>query len=88
METLFERITHWKKIGEWEAIKEVYSAATTLDRYYEIVTYVRQHKAKYGRCYREKILDEEEFKVRFGCYDIEYLKKAQKTMNKKYRKLH
>jgi hypothetical protein len=83
METLYERITHWKKQNEWEAIQEVFSQATTLDWHYQIVTYVKQNKAKYGHRYREKILAEEAFIAKFGHHDLDYLKNAQKTMNKK-----
>lgn len=88
METLYERIMNWKNRNEWESIQEVFSTATTLDWYYQIVTYVQENKAKYRHRYREKILEEEAFIEKFGCYDLEYLKKAQKVMNKKCYKWH
>ena len=83
METLFDRITHWKDIGEWKNIKTVFTSATTLERYYNITVFVRQHKAKFGYRYREKILADETFIERFGYLDLEYLKNAIKTMQKK-----
>lgn len=85
METLFERITHWKTIGEWEKIKEVLVPATSLERYYNIVRFVQQHKKEFGHRYREKILADKAFIAQFGFLDLEYLKKAQKIMNKAYR---
>ena len=87
METLFERITHWKSIGEWERIKESFTSATTMDRYYNITLFVQQHKAQFGYRYREQILSDSVFKARFGCLDLEYLKKAQKMMNQTYQKV-
>ena len=83
MLTLFEQITHWMTIGEWESIKNVFTAATTLERYYEIVDFINKHRAKYGYRYREKIIADKEFIEQFGVYDLEYLKKAQRTMAKK-----
>ena len=82
MKTLFEQITHWKEIGEWESIKQWYVQTDTHERYYEIVLFVNEHRAEYGYRYREKILNDVRFKAKFGILDLEYLKKAQKTMNK------
>lgn len=84
MKTIFEQIYHWKAIGEWSAIESVFNAATTLERYYEITYFVNTHKAQYGYRYREKILANSDFIAKFGYLDLEYLKKAQKTMAKKF----
>ena len=83
MKTQFEQISHWKNIGEWESIKNVFIAATALDHYYEIVCFVKSHRHLYGYRYRETILADKEFIEQFGVYDLEYLKKAQKMMAKK-----
>ena len=83
MKTLFEQISHWKNIGEWESVKSVFTSATTLQRYYEIVCFINSHKSQYGYRYREKILADEDFVAQFGHLDEEYLKKAQKMMAKK-----
>ena len=82
--TLFETIHHWKTIGEWEHIKHVFTAATSFERYYDIVCFVNRHKAQYGHRYREKILADKDFIRLFGIYDVEYLKYAQKIMAKKF----
>lgn len=87
METLYEQIAHWKTIGEWENIKDVFVTATTFDRYFEITQFVNQNKAQYGFHYRNQILAHPEFIRRFGHLDIEYLKKALKTMNTPKEKL-
>ena len=71
------------QINEWESIKESFTAATTMERYYNIVLYVNEHRTKYGRKYREKILREPEFIHKFGHLDLEYLKNAIKNMSKK-----
>ena len=84
MNTLFEQISHWKSTGEWNTIKSVFTAATTLERYYEIIRFINAHKSKFGYRYREKILADSEFIAQFGYLDIEYLKYAQKTMAKKH----
>ena len=85
METLFERITRWKTTGEWEKIKEVFVPATNLEIYYNIVQFVRQHRAQFGYRYREQILADKTFISQFGFLDLEYLKNAQKIMNRTYR---
>ena len=82
MKTQFDKITHWMQINEWNSIKESFTTATTLERYYNIVLYVNEHKAKYGHKYREKILREPEFIQQFGYLDLDYLKKAIFIMGK------
>ena len=82
MKTQFEKITHWMQINEWKSIKESFASATTLERCYNIVRYVNEHKSTNHK-YREKILGEPEFIQKFGHLDLEYLKYATKTMNKK-----
>lgn len=84
-ETLFERISQWKTIGEWEKIMAVFTAATTLDRYYKMSTFAQQQKARNPYHYREATVADKEFIRIFGCLDVEYLKYAQKIMGKKYR---
>ena len=85
METLFERITHWKTTDEWRKINEVFTAATTLDRYYKITLFAQLQKSKNSYHYREAIVADKEFIRKFGCLDVEYLKYAQKIMRKKYK---
>ena len=80
MKTLFEQITHWKTIGEWESMRKWITVTETWERYYNIVVYVKKHRAEYGYRYREKLLGSADFKQKFGYLDLEYLKKAQKTM--------
>ena len=82
MRTLSEQIEHWKEIGEWEDIKRWYVQADTQERYFEIVQFVHNNKARFGHRYREQILSDSAFIARFGCLDLEYLKKALKMMNK------
>lgn len=82
MKTLFEQIDHWKTIGEWQAIKKWYVQSDTYERYYNIVLFVQQHKAKYGRYYREKILRDKQFIQQFGYLDLDYLKYAFFIMRK------
>lgn len=84
METLFDRISRWKTTGEWETIKDVFTSATTLERYYNIVLFVNAHRAEYGYRYRDLILGNKDFIKRFGHLDLEYLKKAFKIMRKTY----
>ena len=86
MKTLFDQISHWKNIGEWEAIRLVFTASTTLERYYEIVCFVNSHRHLYGHRYREAILANPGFIEQFGVYDLEYIKYAQKIMGKKLEK--
>ena len=83
MKTLFEQITHWKEIGEWENIKRWYVQTDTHERYYEIVLFVNEHRAEYGYRYREKILNDARFIARFGYLDQDYLKYAISVMRKK-----
>ena len=80
--SLFEQIAHWKNIGEWESIRQWYPQADTHERYYNIVLFVQQNKAKYGRVYRESILSDPQFIRLFGYLDLDYFKKATFTMNK------
>ena len=83
METVFENISHWKNIGEWDRIKRVFTAATTLERYYQITLFAQRMKAKNPYHYREATIADKEFICKFGSLDVEYLKKAQKMMRKK-----
>ena len=83
MLTLFEQITHWMTISEWESIKLWTSQAVTWERYYNIVKFVTEHRSEYGYPFREKILGSPEFINRFGFLDLEYLKKAEKIMRQK-----
>lgn len=82
MKTLFEQIAHWKAIGEWQDIKKWYVQSDTYERYYNIVLFVQQNKAKYGRYYRGKILADPEFIRLFGYLDLDYLKNAFHVMRK------
>ena len=83
MTTLFEQITHWKEVGEWEDIKRRYTQADTQERYYQIVLFVNTHRAEYRYRYREKILSDERFIAQFGYLDLDYLKYASYVMRKK-----
>ena len=83
METLFERITRWKQMNQWQHIQEVFTAATTLDRYYKITLFAQRVKAKNPYHYREATVADKEFIRQFGNLDVEYLKYAQKIMGKK-----
>ena len=80
MKTFFEQIAHWKAIGEWQDIKKWYVQSDTYERYYNIVLFVQQNKAKYGRYYRGKILADPEFIRLFGYLDLDYLKNAFHVM--------
>ena len=80
--SLFEQIAHWKNIGEWDDIKKWYVQSDTYERYYNIVLFVQQNKAKYGRAYRESILSDQQFIRLFGHLDLDYLKYAIYVMNK------
>ena len=83
MKTLFEQIAHWKAIGEWESVKRWYVQADTHERYFEIVQFVNNNKARYGYRYREKILRDTCFTAKFGYLDLDYLKYAIHVMRKK-----
>ena len=83
MLTLFEQITHWMTISEWESIKLWTSQAVTWERYYNIVKFVKEHRNEVGYPFREKILGSRNFIDRFGHLDLEYLKYAEKIMRQK-----
>lgn len=83
MKTLFNQITHWKEIDEWENIKQWFVQADTYERYYKMVQFVNNNKAQYGYQYREKILNDARFIEQFGYLDLDYLKFAIYVMRKK-----
>ncbi len=88
MKNNFERIAHLKALGVWE--EDVLPLATrlsTLERYYNIYSFIVEHEP--GRPYGAipKILNNSMFKEQFGSqYDEKHLHKIVEEMTKNHLK--
>ena len=84
MKNNYERIAHLKALGVWEEdVLPLASRLTTLDRYYDIYSFIIEHEP--GRPYGAipKILNNDMFREQFGTqYDEKHLHKIIEDMTK------
>lgn len=73
--TNYERISYLKKIGVWDDIVVPLTAKlSTLDRFFKIYSYIKEHNVPKKRGNLPLILYSEEFVELFGNqYDINYI---------------
>ena len=84
MKNAFDSITLLKHLGVWEqAVLPLAAKLSTLDRYYNIYSFILEHEPERRYGYIPRILRNKDFRERFGSqYDEPALWKIIHTMEK------
>ena len=83
MKNLFTIIRNLKHLGVWEDVLYLAARLYTLDRYYDVYSFILEHEPerKYG--YITRVLNNPSFKERFGNqYDESAIWKVVRVMEK------
>ena len=88
MKNAFDSITLLKRLGVWEqAVLPLAAKLSTLDRYYNIYSFILEHEPERRYGYIPRILRNKDFQERFGSqYDEPTIRKVIHTMTKPFPK--